>query len=717
MNFNKAFAMPAAHDAGALSDSERQALAAKLRKDLFQNIPVATIERKLKYCDDDEQKAVLYLMQGGGAVDDDDESAAAKRRRNDAFAMSHTIFTATHGALMRIEVSDSEDEDDATQDGKAGSDGDSESIDESRLKAFECSMHGRLNLRNSLVAASDDESDSVPEETPEARGEFLGLQHRKESMKSLRSMKRIDEPQPAKPPARFAPPPPPPPASRPAPPPPPAAGRPAPPPPPAAGRPAPPPPPTAGRPAPPPPPTAGRAPPPPPPPGGARPPPPPGGAPPPPPPPPPPGALPGTASSSKTKTVFWKKMQAGDVQGTVWEKAGMGAAAKDLFAGDMVKDFEAAFTKKPAAKKAAAVALPKPAAVLDGSREQNVGVVLKFMRMSLDELEEGILSMDFDSYDASEIVQALLSIVPKAEELKKVAAVPAAELGKMSLAVQFFAMAGAVPHYEERLQAWGDLLDFTDACKRLRGHAEAVTDFAVSMKNNAVFANVLNVILALGNYLNIGTLHANAQGIRISDLKQFATIKGADSASLLQWAVTFMQNKDASLCDFPATMHGLKDVMVVDVVEDAAEADALKAKLAQAELLVAKAKADRKLGKNDRLGSELARLTEGARKVLAKLSTATGRADDAVATLMKYYGEADAATSPEHFAQWLCDLDSFTSSFAAAAAKAKAAPEKEKEQEKTKSAHADPAKASSVELGNVRVAGTGARRRSFKERP
>ena len=65
-----------------------------------------------------------------------------------------------------------------------------------------------------------------------------------------------------------------------------------------------------------------------------------------------------------------------------------------MFGNAQMKTFEEAFAKKPAKKAdASKPKVPEKPKLLDSSREQNVGIVLKFLKMSLDELNDSLVEM------------------------------------------------------------------------------------------------------------------------------------------------------------------------------------------------------------------------------------------------------------------------------------------------------------------------------------
>eukprot|EP01060_Flectonema_neradi_P034206 TRINITY_DN5939_c3_g1_i1.p1 TRINITY_DN5939_c3_g1~~TRINITY_DN5939_c3_g1_i1.p1 ORF type:complete len:751 (+),score=237.21 TRINITY_DN5939_c3_g1_i1:56-2308(+) len=555
--------------------NSRKKTAERMKEDLFANKSLAEIERALQFCDDDEGQAVLYLMQGCyESARPVDAATNAADKRNDAFAMSMAILGTTARKLPMIELS-SDDETEDTEDAPV------------EVKKPE----PKIEAPTPVIASPPVPVTKPP--PPPAKTTAPPPPAPGGAPKPPPPPTTTSAPPPP-PAAGGAPKPPPPPAAPGAPPPPPApGGAPKPPPPPAAPGAPPPPPAPGGAPRPPPPPAAPGAPPPPPAPGGApRPPPPPGGGPPPPPapggippPPPPPGGVPpppppgggpppppgmgmfGAKNVSKTKGVFWKKI--GNVNDTIWGEKNLATDAKELFDTDVIANFETAFSKKPAKKpggKAAPKAAPAKPSVLDGAREQNVGIVLKFLKMDMEILRESVLEMDVTDDDFGlDVINGLISIAPKDEELKKITSLSAEDAKGMSPAVQYFYLIANFPRYAERLEMWLDILEFEQIMTEADEATDMLIDCANSIKSNEALAGVLKIILALGNYLNIGSAQAGAKGVRIGDLEKLTGLKAADGSTLLDWVVGLVKKTDPKLCKFGDYMPRLQESTTVDL--------------------------------------------------------------------------------------------------------------------------------------------------------
>ncbi|EOD29366.1 hypothetical protein EMIHUDRAFT_434678 [Emiliania huxleyi CCMP1516] len=387
---------------------------------------------------------------------------------------------------------------------------------------------------------------------------------------------------PPPPPIGGARPPPPPPIPGGAPPPPPPIGgaRP-PPPPPIPGGVPPPPPPIGGARPPPPPPIPGGAPPPPPPMGGARPPPPPlpgGLAPPPPPPmpgaprppgapppPPPPGGAPRPPGgppmapmapaypkkapvkpSQPMRQLHWGKLPDMKVKGTLWEKEvddSKVAIDKDelesLFATKQPAKAGGADGEKKEDKKKKG---PEMANLLDAKTSQNTGIARARIKQTDAELAE-TLRTGGDAMDA-DTLSSLLRILPTEENLEAVRDYDGPE-ESLSQAEKFMRAVGKVPRYQLRVKCMLIRATFDEKVAEISESVSLVAQAVKEVRTSPALKKVLQMTLALGNYLNGGTNKGAAWGFKLDTLSKLSGTKTVDNKSTLLHYIAGLLAKEA----------------------------------------------------------------------------------------------------------------------------------------------------------------------------
>ncbi|KND03814.1 uncharacterized protein SPPG_01270 [Spizellomyces punctatus DAOM BR117] len=375
-------------------------------------------------------------------------------------------------------------------------------------------------------------------------------------------------PPPPPPPGMGGPPPPPPPPG--------IGGGPPPPPPPPGGPPPPPPPPGMGGPPPPPPPPGMGGPPPPPPPPGMGgpppPPPPPGGGPRPPGPPPPPGgafgfapvptgppAKPTNLSSKPLKSFNWTKMPNTKVKETVWsdlDDAGVHKKLKD----DVYKEFEDLFAAKESklgkSDKEAGMAgshesvAAKEISFLDGKRSQGCNIVLKAIKLDAQTIKRAINTVDTKTLNR-DALNELMKFIPQDEELRMMQEY-ADQKDSLASAERFLYEVSEITLYESKLKA----LHFKTSFSELQDDAEALIAWLTSASEEVVsskkFKELLQIILALGNYMNTGQ-RGGAYGFKLNSiLKMGDTRSGVQGRkhTLLHYLTELLEKKFPDVVGF-----------------------------------------------------------------------------------------------------------------------------------------------------------------------
>ena len=330
-----------------------------------------------------------------------------------------------------------------------------------------------------------------------------------------------------------------------------------PPPPPPAPNAPPPPPPPGGAPPPPPPPPGGGPPPPPPPPGGGPPPPPPppGGG---PPPPPPPGGVAAVKKKANPKPkvpmkgFHWRAFKARQIPNTVWTKVDDERIEldQDELASLFCKNEPKA--KAPSSEKAAAK--PKKISLISMKRANNVGIMLARFKIDPPALRKAILTLD-PVVLTPDMVRALQMAIPQPEEVEVLNAFSGDRALLGPVEVFMFEML-SIPHLGQRLQAIETKLRFEAELLELEESIQIVADATEEVKNSDAFVKVLEVILAIGNYLNGGTSRGGAYGFQLDAiLKLPATRATGKQTTLIHFLVSFLQTRYREASTF---FEGLK---------------------------------------------------------------------------------------------------------------------------------------------------------------
>ncbi|XP_049792914.1 protein diaphanous isoform X1 [Schistocerca nitens] len=362
-----------------------------------------------------------------------------------------------------------------------------------------------------------------------------------------------------------------------------------PPPPPMPGMGAPPPPPMPGGLGPPPPPMPGSGPPPPPPlPGMGGPPPPPmpgmGGPPPPPmpgmgpPPPPPPGgfAIPAAPRpdvlphglkpkkkwevSGPLKRANWKAI----IPQKMSEKAFWVKVHEEKLASpDILNGLAEKFSSKPVAKKAddavdkgGTMKKVKDLKVLDGKVAQNISILLggSLKHLSYEEVKKCILRCD-ETVLTDSVVEQLIAYLPPPDQLKKLEEYRS-QYSDLTEAEQFAVTIAEVKRLLPRLKSLSFKLHYNEMVQDIKPDIVAATAACEEIKQSKKFAQILELILLIGNYMNSGTKNGPAFGFEISFLPKLTSTKDVENKmTLLHYLVAIIENKFPELLTFNEEME------------------------------------------------------------------------------------------------------------------------------------------------------------------
>ncbi|MEQ2250550.1 Dishevelled associated activator of morphogenesis 2 [Ilyodon furcidens] len=355
---------------------------------------------------------------------------------------------------------------------------------------------------------------------------------------------------------------------------------------------------------PPPPPPGAPVPPPPPPMCGGFPPPPPPlpfSCPPPPPPPPPPGApppppgapplfgappppIPSSFNSMNTmrsksipqpchplKSFNWSKLGENMINGTIWNEIDDLRAFKILDLKDIEKMFSAyqrqqdlltnqSFKQKETGSMDdiyVSTRKVKELSVIDGRRAQNCVILLSKLKMTNEEIKRAILEMDEREELAKDMLEQLLKFIPEKSDVDLLEE-HKHELERMARADRFLFEMSRIDHYQQRLQALFFKKKFAERLAETKPKVEAILNASVEVVRSKRLTQVLEVVLAFGNFMNKGQ-RGNAFGFKVSSLNKIVDTKSSidRNITMLHYLITIFEK------NYPDTLYIQEDLRSV----------------------------------------------------------------------------------------------------------------------------------------------------------
>lgn len=255
--------------------------------------------------------------------------------------------------------------------------------------------------------------------------------------------------------------------------------------------------------------------------------------------------------NTKMRGLTWNKVPNNKVDGSVWAKVDDTkievdkTALEDLFG---VAE-RAAPTSTPGA--AASVSdKPQTISLLVPKRVTNVSIMLTIFskmsnadaRMALTRLDEGPLTL--------EQAKALLKDGPQPDEVEVLQSYDGDEtlLGKPE---RFFREILLVPRLHERLRFEVMRRTFDLQVGDVKSTITLVHDACGDVLDSKAFLKMLEVVLAVGNYINGGTFRGGAWGFKIDALTKLTETKASNPRlTLLNYLVDFVEQKHPDALSF-----------------------------------------------------------------------------------------------------------------------------------------------------------------------
>ncbi|XP_064195539.1 disheveled-associated activator of morphogenesis 1-like isoform X3 [Anguilla rostrata] len=367
----------------------------------------------------------------------------------------------------------------------------------------------------------------------------------------------------------------------------------------------PPPPPPGCMPPPPPPTPCGGPPPPPPPPGGPPPPPGPplppgraplGGV------PPPPGAPLGTALKQKNipqpsnplKSFNWAKLSENKLEGTVWTEVDDVRVFKILDLEDIEKTFSAYQRQqdffmvnnnkqKETEDDSLSSKKVKELSVIDGRRAQNCNILLSRLKLSYEEMKRAILTMDEQEDLPKDMLEQLLKFVPEKSDVDLLEE-HRHELDRMAKADRFLYEMSRISHYQQRLQSLYFKKKFAERIAEIKPKVEALAKASKEILQSRHLKQLLEVVLAFGNYMNRGQ-RGNAYGFKVSSLNKIADTKSSidKNITLLHYLITILEQKYPKVQLFQDDLQNIPQAAKVNMTELEKEIGSLRSGLKNVE--------------------------------------------------------------------------------------------------------------------------------------
>uniref|UniRef100_A0AAQ5YC40 Disheveled-associated activator of morphogenesis 1 n=1 Tax=Amphiprion ocellaris TaxID=80972 RepID=A0AAQ5YC40_AMPOC len=293
----------------------------------------------------------------------------------------------------------------------------------------------------------------------------------------------------------------------------------------------------------------------------------------PPPPPPPPPLFAAQKKnipkpSNPLKSFNWSKLPESKTEETIW----MEIDDLNVFKVLDLEEFQRMFSayQKPQKDTEDDHAFAKKVnelSVIDGRRAQNCNILLSRLKLTNDEIRHAILTMDEQEDLPKDMLEQLLKFVPEKSDIELLED-HKHELDRMARADRFLYDMSRINHYQERLQSLYFKKKFAERVAEVKPKIKALCLASKEVVQSATLRQLLEVVLAFGNYMNKGQ-RANAYGFKVSSLNKIADTKSSTdkNITLLHYIVSLLEEKYPKVAAFSEELQSVPEASKVNMAE------------------------------------------------------------------------------------------------------------------------------------------------------
>ncbi|XP_033720191.1 disheveled-associated activator of morphogenesis 2 isoform X2 [Delphinus delphis] len=275
--------------------------------------------------------------------------------------------------------------------------------------------------------------------------------------------------------------------------------------------------------------------------------------------------------SHPLKSFNWVKLNEERVPGTIWNEIDDMQVFRILDLADFEKMFSAYQRHQKELGSTEDIYLAsrkvKELSVIDGRRAQNCIILLSKLKLSNEEIRQAILMMDEQEDLAKDMLEQLLKFIPEKSDIDLLEE-HKHEIERMARADRFLYEMSRIDHYQQRLQALFFKKKFQERLAEAKPKVEAILLASRELIRSKRLAQMLEVVLAIGNFMNKGQ-RGSAYGFRVASLNKIADTKSSidRNISLLHYLIMILEKHFPDILNMPSELQHLPEAAKVNLAE------------------------------------------------------------------------------------------------------------------------------------------------------
>uniref|UniRef100_A0A2K6K3R3 Dishevelled associated activator of morphosis 2 n=1 Tax=Rhinopithecus bieti TaxID=61621 RepID=A0A2K6K3R3_RHIBE len=290
----------------------------------------------------------------------------------------------------------------------------------------------------------------------------------------------------------------------------------------------------------------------------------------------------------------------------------------------------------------------KELSVIDGRRAQNCIILLSKLKLSNEEIRQAILKMDEQEDLAKDMLEQLLKFIPEKSDIDLLEE-HKHEIERMARADRFLYEMSRIDHYQQRLQALFFKKKFQERLAEAKPKVEAILLASRELVRSKRLRQMLEVILAIGNFMNKGQ-RGGAYGFRVASLNKIADTKSSidRNISLLHYLIMILEKHFPDILNMPSELQHLPEAAKVNLAELEKEVGNLRSGLRAVELELEYQRRQVR-EPNDKFVPVMSDFITVSSFSFSELEDQLNEARDKFAKALMHFGEHDSKMQPDEF--------------------------------------------------------------------